>query len=195
MHRECSVHTFINFMLPQHGKKKVKVCCPKELREEVFQPKSACTFGVHNSTQGFSAPWRLYTCTCHEWGYTSCKAYQTPAPTQWSLVTADTSVAFTATDIPSFTLYTVKCIKPPYAAEVTFSLTIQSDLAWKLILGSLPIQMSQLKIATPPRLLNVSAVLSLLTTLDSLKLCIGNPEEQYLNVIEKKGPLTDKTGT
>ena len=116
-------------------------------------------------------------------------------PTQWSLVTADTSVALTATDIPSFTLYTVKCIKPPYAAEVTFSLTIQSDLAWKLILGSLPIQISQLKIATPPRLLNVSAVLSLLTTLDSLKLCIGNPEEEYLDVIAKKGPLMDKTGT
>ena len=80
-------------------------------------------------------------------------------PTQWSLVTTDTPVALTppdtATNIPSFTLYTVKCMKPPYAAEVTFSVTIQSDLVWKLILGSLPVPISRLPI-TPPRLLRIS---------------------------------------
>jgi hypothetical protein len=39
------------------------------------------------------------------------------------------------------------------------------------------------------------AVVSVLTTLDSMKLCIGNPEEEYLDLIEKKGPLRDKIGS
>ena len=40
----------------------------------------------------------------------------------------------------------------------------------------------------------MAEVLSLLSTLDSVKLCRGNPEEDYLKLVEKKGPLKDTTG-
>ena len=43
--------------------------------------------------------------------------------------------------------------------------------------------------------MSVPEVLSLLDILDSVHLCVGNPEDQYLRLEEEKGPLMDKTGT
>ena len=82
----------------------------------------------------------------------------------WSETTIDTSMY---ADPPCMTLYTVKCMRPPFAAEVTFSVIIHSDLTWTLILGSLPVTPQQLPVA-PTR---IPEVLSLLATLDSVKFC------------------------
>lgn len=111
--------------------------------------------------------------------------------THWSSATISTSVEDT-TPSPCFNLYTTQCCKPTYAAEVTFSVTVYTDLTWTLKLGSLPVLPSQVSRA-PIRLLNVPEVLSLLETLDSVRLCVGNPEDQYLKLVEEKGPFMDKT--
>ena len=118
-------------------------------------------------------------------------------PTHWSLEAINTTTENTAINTPSpcFTLYTVRCSKPPsYVAEVTFSLTVHSDLTWILQLGSLPVLPSQVPRA-PIRLLNISDVMSLLETLDSVRLCVGNPEDRYLQLVDERGPLKDNTGT
>ena len=111
----------------------------------------------------------------------------------WSKATIVTTPAVTATDSPSMSLYTVKCMRPPYSAEVTFTVIINYDQTWTLTLGFLPISLAQIP-AAPIRLLHCSEVLPLLVTLDSLKLCIGNPESEYVKLIEEKGSLTDRTG-
>ena len=119
-----------------------------------------------------------------------------PLPTHWSLATVDTpmsSTVHTTMDIPSCSIYTAKCRRPPFAAEVTFTVTIYSDLTWRLILGSLPVPHSHIP-AAPTRLLSVPEVLTLLTTLDSVRLCIASPEDKYLTLLEERGPLMDKTG-
>ena len=114
-------------------------------------------------------------------------------PTNWSLATINTLESNTPS--PCFSLYTAQCSKPPYAAEVTFSVTVHTDLTWTLKLGSLPVLPSQVpRLRTPTRLQSVPEVLSLLVTLDSVWLCVGNPEDQYLKLVEEKGPLMDKTG-
>ena len=180
------------------GKRKLRFAVPKNYeRKKYFNLKVRVPL-EHITVFKVSLPLHIYThASAINGNILRARLVRHQLPSQWSLVTTDTPVALTATDIPSFTLYTVKCMSHPYAAVVALSVTIQSDLIWKLILGSLPVQTSQLPIdiASPPRLLNVSAVLSVLTTLDSLKLCIGNPEEEYLNLIEKIGPLGDKIGT
>ena len=179
------------------GRRKLRFAVPKNYeRKKYFNLKVRVPL-QHITVFKVSLPLHIYTHTPATNGnILRARLVRHQLPSQWSLVTTDTPVALTATNIPSFTLYMVKCMRHPYAAVVTLSVTIQSDLTWKLVLGSLPVQMSQLPIdiASPPRLLNVSAVLSVLTTLDSLKLCIGNPEEEYLNLIEKIEPLGDKIG-
>ena len=99
------------------------------------------------------------------------------------------------TPSPCFTLYTVWCSKPlARTAEVTSSLTVHLDLTWILQLGSLPVLPSQVPRA-PTRLLNISDVMSLLEMLDSVRLCVGNPEDRYLQLVDERGPLKDNTGT
>ena len=114
-------------------------------------------------------------CTCNQ------------IPPHWSKANIVTTPAVTATDSPSMSLYTVKCMHPPYSAEVTFTVIINYDQTWTLTLGSLPIPLVQIPAATI-RLLSCREVLSLLLTLDS------NPEAEYVKLIEEKGSLTDRTG-
>ena len=61
-------------------------------------------------------------------------------------------------------------------------------------MGPLPVQVQQIPVATPTRLLTISYVTSLLTMLDKLKFCVGNHDVKYIKMIEDKRQLTDKTG-
>ena len=158
---------------------KLNVRIPLELLKPFTVSLPLCNYTHAPITNGETLYARLHSCQL---------------PTHWSFVDIDTVIAHTSTNPPSGSLYTVQCIKPPYAADVTFSVTIQSDLTWTLLLGTLPVPPSQIPTA-PTRLLSVPEVHSLLTTMDSLRLCIGNPDEEYVKLIEEKGPLMDKTGT
>ena len=121
-----------------------------------------------------SPPLSSYTDARVTKGQTLCARLRTwnQISPHWSEATIVTTPAVTATDRPARSLYTVKCMRPPFSAEVTFTVIIHYDQTWTLTLGSLPVPLFRIP-AAPIRLLSSSEVLSLLATLDSLKLCIG----------------------
>ena len=156
---------------------------------------------VHNPLERIkpfmvSLPLSSYTDARVTNGQTLCarlRTWKQIPPHWWSEATIVTTPAVTATDRPSMSLYTVKCMRPPFSAEVTFTVIIHYDQTWTLTLGSLPVPLFRIP-AAPIWLLSSSEVLSLLATLASLKLCIGNPDSEYVRLIEDKGSLTDRTG-
>ena len=92
------------------------------------------------------------------------------------------------------TLYKVKCTSPEQVAFVNFSFVIHDDLTWTLTMGSIPVLPTRLP-EYPAKLLYVQQIVSLLLTFDGCKLCIGNPDEKYMCLVEKhKGNLRDQTG-
>ena len=91
---------------------------------------------------------------------------------------------------PSTTLYKVQCTDQQQMALVTLSLVIHNNLTWTLTIGSIP----ALPTAVPSTLFYHHLVSLLI--LDGCKLCIGNPDEKYLRLIEKyeNGNLYDQNG-
>ena len=161
---------------------KLNVRIPLKLTKLFQVSLPLCNYTHAPATNGDTLRARLRTCQL---------------PTNWSLVNITvSSESNTPSPSPCFSLYTVQCTKPPFVPEVTYSITVHTDLTWALNLGPLPILPSQVpRLATPTRLVSVPEVLSLLDILDSVHLCVGNPEDQYLRLEEEKGPLMDKTGT
>ena len=95
---------------------------------------------------------------------------------------------------PSTTLYKVQCTDQQQMAVVTLSLVIHNNLTWTLTIGSIPVLPTHLPAV--PSTLFYHHLVSLLLILDGCKLCIGNPDEKYLRLIEKKenGNLYDQNG-
>ena len=160
---------------------KLNVRKPLELTKQFVVSLPLCSYTHAPATSGQSLCRRLQRCKL---------------PPHWSEATIDNqyTVMHRAVNAPSVVLYTVKCLRPPFSAEVIYTLIIHNDLTWSLNLGSLPVDQQPHSLAAPRRLLSVAEVLSLLSTLDSVKLCKGNPEEAYLKLVEKKGSLKDMTG-
>lgn len=138
---------------------KLNVRIPLKLTKLFQVSLPLCNYTHAPATNGDTLRARLRTCTCQP-------------PTNWSLVNITISEG-SNTPSPCFSLYTVQCTKPPFVPEVTFSITVHTDLTWALNLGPLPILPSQVpRLATPTRLMSVPEVLSLLDILQVQCVCI-----------------------
>ena len=94
---------------------------------------------------------------------------------------------------PCTTLFKVQCTHDQPEALVTFCLVINDTLTWTLTIGSIPVLPTTLP-TVPSKLLYSQQLVSLLT-LDDSKLCIGNPDEKYISLIETHhGNLYNQTG-
>lgn len=119
-----------------------------------------------------------------------------PAPSGQALV-----ARLIATDLlpagwsySSTALYKVKCIQQQHTPMVTVSIVISDTLTWSIHMGSIPILPSHLP-AVPTKLTYHHQLANLLLTLDSSTLCIGNPDEKYMSLVEgHHGKLYDQTG-
>ena len=95
------------------------------------------------------------------------------------------------TDTAVTTIYKVQCSAS--GAASTRSIVIDSDLTWKLTIGSITITPTQASIA-PSTLTCLQQVIDLLVTVDKSKVCIGNPDEQYSCLLHREDNLYDQAG-
>ena len=89
------------------------------------------------------------------------------------------------------TIYKVQCSASGRTS--TCSVLVNSDLTWKLTMGSTSIIPTQVPIA-PSSLTCLQQVIDLLVTVDRSKLCIGNPDEQYSCLLHHQDNLYDQSG-
>ena len=87
------------------------------------------------------------------------------------------------------TLYKVQTSADSVA--FTCSVVIQSNLNWSLNVGSTIITPTQIPTA-PSTFTCLQQVVDVLTTVDSSKLCIGSPDEQYSCLLHNQGNQSGK---
>lgn len=77
-----------------------------------------------------------------------------------------------------------------------FSLTVEMDLTWKLHVLNEPVPLhSSVCHGTPNKLCTISDTQDLLLRVNSSSMCIGNPDCQFTEMMQRrKGVIMDKTG-
>jgi hypothetical protein len=97
------------------------------------------------------------------------------------------------------TLYKL-CIIPPFmCCTSSFMLTIAPNCTWILCIGRnmVNIEHCELVADSPGRLCSVDAVIGVLSTLDSCKFCVGNPDRKFIDLIQSdrhNGSIKDQSG-
>ena len=98
-------------------------------------------------------------------------------PTLWIDASNDSSA-------PHLSICKLVRHQPTAQVEVTFTLSIDESFGWRLSLFSHSLDPSTCGSLcnTPLSLRTVDQVLQLLATLDSVKICIGNPEKRFIDL-------------
>ena len=77
----------------------------------------------------------------------------------------------------------VQCQSPSARVDVAFTLSVCDDLNWSLLLFTLPLEPASCPLlqAIPTTLKSAAAVCSLMRLINSTKICIGNPDKNFLD--------------
>ncbi len=69
-------------------------------------------------------------------------------------------------------------------ADVLLTVTVQEDFSWTVFVVDAQVKPNKCPMLRdiPPKLSNVSVVQTLLETLDSLKICVGNPDKELVQL-------------
>ena len=112
-------------------------------------------------------------------------------PPQWVIESPD----------PASSLHIVKLANPSCSATPTvgvlFTLTITSEYTWMLAIREHTVAIDEVAALAhvPSMLRSTCAIVHVLTTLDSLMICAGNPEEQFVSyVLDHKGSIKSLSG-
>ena len=115
-------------------------------------------------------------------------------PEMWnmSLVYSPTSSA------PYLSLYKLQVLPPLYCCTSTFMITIAPDASWTLCVGKSMITRAErcdVLRTCPEKLCSMDDVVGLVSCLEGSKLCEGNPDEKFKNVLcHRGGMIMDQTG-
>lgn len=116
-------------------------------------------------------------------------------PQEWTL----TSIHSTTSLSPTLTLYILEIKSPLFCcADYSFMLTISPDGTWTLCVGRTRVYQEHCDLlkATPTKLCSVDDVIGLVLSLSGSKWCIGNPDEKFMDLIDRhEGNFRDQTGT
>ena len=94
------------------------------------------------------------------------------------------------------TLCKLLTTQPPlFQASVSFSLTITDQFSWTLSIGQCRVEPAECPVLTsePVAMDSAASILKVLLLLDSCKICIGNNEKQFLDVLTHR--LTTSCGS
>ena len=96
----------------------------------------------------------------------------------------------------SFILCKLQQHPPALTPSFIFTIVFNAQCKWKLTVGSFEVtgNSSNLLSQVPPVLSNVKAVIELISLLDSSKLCEGNNDDKFIDLMHNKGTLKDQHG-
>ncbi len=85
------------------------------------------------------------------------------------------------------------------SADVVYMVTISSDFSWRVRIGQKYVPFHETESGllhnAPHSLNSLKGVVEVLTLLDGSKFCVGNPEEKFFKLIEKRnGKFMDQSG-
>ena len=91
----------------------------------------------------------------------------------------------------STTVYKTACCAQPL---ITHSLTVNSDLSWKLCVHGLVLNHESTCLSQFPEKLNETTMNQLICMVDKAAVCPGNPDKNYIDMAISKGKLLSKDG-
>ena len=100
-------------------------------------------------------------------------------------------------DLNSLTFCNIRHDDPASPAQVTFSLSIQTDFSWVLHYCGNKVDTKACSIlaSASPSLDSVSRVLTVVEAVKDSKVCIGNPDENFLPLLmSRENGFMDSTG-
>ena len=101
-----------------------------------------------------------------------------PVPGEWTSSLILPSPAYLA-------IYKLQILPPFTSAEYTFMLTVAPDFTWTLCIGRRKVDIEQCQVLRGAhiKLCSVDAIISVLSTLEASKLCEGNPDNKFAELV------------
>ena len=114
-------------------------------------------------------------------------------PKEWNL----TLVSSTTSVVPFLALYKLHVTPPLFCVDYSYMLSVAPDGSWTLCVGRTLINQEhcQLLMEAPTKLSSLSNVLSIISSVEGSKYCIGNADEKFRDISDHHGGVfKDQSG-
>ena len=110
-------------------------------------------------------------------------------PSQWVVASQQRGSHLTLCNLKVITTHSL------FQASVSFSLAITNRFSWTLSVGQCQVDPANCQVlaSEPVAMDSVASTLKLLQSLDSCKICVGNSEKQFLDILAHR--LTTPSGS
>ncbi len=96
-----------------------------------------------------------------------------------------------------FALCSIRCEAPLFHAEVLYHFRVDEHLKWTLSICGTPMELEQCQLlaSLPAKLSAISDIVTVLETINTGKLCIGNPDKRFTSLVKtRNGSFQDPSG-
>ncbi len=99
--------------------------------------------------------------------------------------------------VQPFVLCSIRCEAPLFRANVLYRFCVDEHLKWTLSICGNPLELEQCQLlaSLPTKLSTISDIVAVLETINSGKLCTGNPDKRFTSLVEtRNGSFQDHSG-